>query len=363
MGSPLFALTPEVMRQLLSAATRTAVESNWVVASVPAPNQITVALHNPAAAIPYIDATAAPYYAGGLVQFITGRLGGIEPNSNGAPSATGRVSMPIKSIATALDPSGGPPTTTLTFAGSLPGTPDPGDRLNVYYAQAGSFALPVAGEVNVGTITGPVTVQTGANGEFNVTSVGSIAANVTVEQASGTTFEIDKVGSITENVGTLIQNATSSPGNIQPGQGAFDSLDGNVGGSATLAYNQSSYTETLYASGGYVRSLLFQGSSAIATVTTGPDSLAGTWVLALYNGTVLLGAVSTTVAAGGSVDLSLPQPTYPLSWPNGIAQNGITLQVSYPGLQALGDTATLTWVPSTLLAAATTPPSLVGAVV
>lgn len=245
----MFVITPEIMRQLLSAATRTAIQSNWQVQSVLSDTQITVSLVNPAAAVPWVSASTAPYYVAALIEFVTGTLGGITPNADGQGSPTGRVSVPIASIASALN-DGETPTTTITFKDALPALPAPGDRFVIFYPQFNAVAI------TIGEITGPVNVQQEGGSVWEIDKVGSITDNVTVLpgagaqftilQANGTTFEIDKVGSITENVGTLIQNLTGSPGNIQPGQGSNDTL-------TTFAQTLSADgTSTLLGSGTYL---------------------------------------------------------------------------------------------------------------
>lgn len=251
----LFAVTPRVLRQALASSTRTAIQYNWQVATVVSDTEITVSLRDPAVAVPYLTTATASYYENALVEFTSGVLGGIEPNSGGKPSTSGRVSVPIQSIASTAN-AGEPPTTTITFADALPATPAKGDRFVVYYAQVGSYALTVAGSVDVGTIAGTVTIQPASDATFDINTVagtvtvtpatdavfdiGTVTGTVAVEPASGATFDIGTVsGTVTVvpssdavfNVGNVSGTVT-----VTPGSGAVFDV-GNISGTVTVQFN------------------------------------------------------------------------------------------------------------------------------
>jgi len=233
VGSDLFAVTPEVLRQALASATRTAIQYNWEVSTVVSSTEITVKLHNPNAAAPFLTPSTYPWYQNALVEFITGPLAGIAPDSNGQASTTGRVTTVIKSISSTANP-GGPPTTTITFIDPLPASPNPGDRFVVYYAQVGSFNVPVSGNVNVGTISGTVTIPPASGATFNV---GTVSGNVSVQPATGAVFNVGTVsGTVTItpasgatfNVGTISGTVT-----VTPASGATFNV-GTISGTVTV---------------------------------------------------------------------------------------------------------------------------------
>lgn len=235
----------------LARHTQSVLQDNWAVGKVLSisPAEIVVILQNPAGAdpqtspvFPNVLPSDAPNYSGARIEFVSGVLGGITPNSNGTPALTGRISTTIKSVTTTQ--SG----TVMVLSDDLPVAPSPGDRFIIYRSAGSAISGSVtANQGAAGTAAWPVTAAQGTPGTapWPVTNLptaiagpvadGSAAVAVAVNQAlftgstavpsDGTivfTVDVDASGNpaelqITRNNGTTWSVVLSAM-ELQPGQ-------------------------------------------------------------------------------------------------------------------------------------------------